>query len=887
MKLNFHFTAENLKKFLKSQRLKELAVILGLTIIGAVAHGYNMFNFPYYENDEGVYLSQAWSLINHGQLAPYTYWYDHAPAGWILMSLWVKLTGGFFTFGNAINTGRVFMLLLHLATAGLLFYSAKKLSGSLFAGMVAVLIFSLSPLAIYFQRRVLLDNIMIFWVILSLSFLLTKNFRLSSLILSAITFGIAVLTKEIAIYFLPAFLYILLSREAITNKAFSLVQWFTVSSLIISTYFLFALLRGELFPVGFLSGNKPHVSLISSLLFQFSRGGGYHFWDPRSDFYLTLQEWLGKDPFTVTLGAAATIISFLLLVKVKELRIPSLLALVFWIFLIRGRLIIDFYVIPAIPLLSLNLGILLDFLFKQFSQKTRNFLQLISLTVILSGMFYLTPLDLYARNETKPQIEAINWVKQNLPSQTYIVIDNYAFIDLREPKFEGDKVFPNADWFWKLDYDPTIRDQKYGRDWRKIEYIVLSHEMVRQMNFGTQKILKKAFNNSHPVIFWRDKSIAYVDFEKFLSTNGDWAVIFKLNEKPDVALKQSWEFFKKNFIINYGQIIDPNNGDLTTSEGQAYAMLRAVWEDDQTTFKEVWQWTKDHLQHRLQDKLLSWNWKKEGNEYKIGDWTSAADADEDIALALLFAAKRWQKEAYQDEAKEIIKDIWRQEVKEINGRYYLLSGTDKEKREGFLINPSYFSPATYKIFAEVDKTHPWKKLVDDGYRFLETLGQYGGNRTYLPPNWVIVDNGGNLKSAAKYVPKDPDLYGYDAFRTFWRVAVDSRWFKERRATSYLKKVEPFLAKKWKEKEEFAALYALSGEEKASYNSLSTDAGALSVFSITNQELAKKIYEKFFDRRFNHDEGYWDNPKDYYGQNWGWFGSALYSDDLPNLWKENI
>ncbi|HUW24712.1 MAG TPA: glycosyl hydrolase family 8 [Patescibacteria group bacterium] len=882
---NFHLEG-SLRNFFRSARAKEWLVILGLVLISAFAHGYNMFNFPYYENDEGVYLSQAWSLINQGQLAPYTYWYDHAPAGWIFLSFWIKLTGGFFTFGNAINSGRAFMLVLHLITALLLFFIGKKLSGSLFPGIIAVLIFSLSPLAIYFQRRVLLDNIMIFWVALSFSLLLVKDFRLSALILSAVTFGIAVLTKEIAIYFLPAFIYVLLSREAITHKFFTLAQWSTASALIISTYFLYALLRGELFPMGFLGSSQPHVSLLSSLLFQFTRGGGYPFWNPHSDFYINLQGWLGKDPFTVTLGAAATIISFLLMVKVKQLRIPALLAAVFWIFLIRARLIIDFYVIPAIPLLSLNLGVLLDFLFKQFGKLTRNLLQLTSLAIILAGMFYLSPLNPYTRNETQAQIAAIDWVKANLPAQAYIVIDNYAFIDLRESKSPGDKAFPNADWFWKLDYDPAVRDQKYGRDWGKIEYIILSHEMIRQMRFGTQKTLKKAFDNSRPIILWRDQSIAYVDFDKYISTNGDWMAIFKLNEKPNVALNQSWEFFKKNFIVNYGQVIDPTNNDLTTSEGQAYTMLRAVWENDQTTFREIWQWTKDHLQHRLQDKLLSWNWQKEGDEYKLGDWASAADADEDIALALLFASKQWQNQAYQDEAKEIIKDIWRQEVREINGRYFIISGTDKEKREGFLINPSYFSPATYKIFAEVDKSHPWKKLVDDGYRFLETLGQYEGDQTYLPPNWVIIDSNGNLKSAAKYVPKDPDLYGYDAFRTFWRVAVDALWFKERRATAYLKKAKPFFDKEWKEKGQFSALYDLKGQEKAPYNSLSTDVGALSIFTITDQKLAKQIYEKFFDQKFNHDEGYWSNAKDYYDQNWGWFGSGLYSGDLTNLWKTN-
>jgi hypothetical protein len=95
---------------------KEIIIVLLLLLISGLSHSINMFGFPYYENDEGNYMAQAWSILHHGELAPYTYWYDHAPFGWILIAFWVKLTGGFFTFGPSVNSGRVLMLLLHLAT---------------------------------------------------------------------------------------------------------------------------------------------------------------------------------------------------------------------------------------------------------------------------------------------------------------------------------------------------------------------------------------------------------------------------------------------------------------------------------------------------------------------------------------------------------------------------------------------------------------------------------------------------------------------------------------------------------------------------------------------------------------------------------------------------
>src|SRR5260370_2045191 len=138
-------------------------------LIGAISHGYHLFIYPLYITDEGIYMQQAWSVLREGQLSPYTYYYDHAPAGWLVIAGWVALLPHQFeTFGNAINTARVLMLLLHLASAYLPFTCPRRLSGSLIAAVVACFLFNLSPLAVFYHRQVLLDNLMVFWVLLTL-----------------------------------------------------------------------------------------------------------------------------------------------------------------------------------------------------------------------------------------------------------------------------------------------------------------------------------------------------------------------------------------------------------------------------------------------------------------------------------------------------------------------------------------------------------------------------------------------------------------------------------------------------------------------------------------------------------------------------------------------
>lgn len=871
------------KKLLCNKR--ELLLIAILLTIAGIAHGYNMFHFPYYENDEGTYMSQAWSVLMLGKLAPYTYWYDHAPAGWLLIALWTQVTGGFFTFGSAVNSGRVFMLVLHIVSSYLLYYIAKKLTGSKLPGISAVLLFSLSPLGIYFQRRVLLDNMMIFWVLMALSLLLAGKLKLRVVLLSALFFGVGVLTKENAVFFAPAFVYVVAARSHMSNRTYAIMGWIGVTGLIISFYFLYALLKGEFFPQG-LFGTAQHVSMVTTFSYQLGRGAGMPFWSPKSAFAANFREWMARDGLSILLGIATSMFGILLCIKEKSLRLPVLLSGLFWVFLLRGKEVIDFYITPLMPLLALQSSIFVYILVKNvFGNRKRvaGVVFLLLLTIICSWLL-LHPIGQYTRDETKPQIEATDWIKTHVPSNANIAIDNYDYVDLHVKRFAGDTVMQHADWFWKLQSDTEIRNGLYHNDWKNIQYIALSHEMVKQLGLDELDFLKNAFLNSHLLIDWSKQSTAYRNLTGFISTNGDWMSVYKVDSPDRIILSATWRYYKQHFIVSYGQVIDPSNNFSTTSEGQSYALLRAVMENDKDTFKGIIAWTKDHLQYREHDKLFSWLWMKKGKTYELGDSASASDADEDIALSLLFAYKRWGNEAYLTQAKQIIGDIWKKEVVYINGHYYLTAGSGAERPDGYLVNPSYLSPATYRIFAQVDSSDPWTTLADDNYYILNRIGSQNGNPTYLPQNWLLIEKGtGEIQTPMKYISdSDATAYGFDAFRTMWRISLDAAWFHASGARVYLQKVYPFFKSEWEKNKKIAAVYELNGSKKVSYESLSTDIGALSVFTLTDQSIAKSVYTSLLGSTL-HDSGYWGNSSNYYDQNWAWFGTALYTNNLPDLW----
>ncbi|HEV2339205.1 MAG TPA: glycosyl hydrolase family 8, partial [Patescibacteria group bacterium] len=817
-------------------------------------------------------------------LAPYTYWYDHAPAGWMLIALWVKLTGGFFTFGTSVNSGRVLMLALHTLTCVFILYCAKKITKNYYTGTIAVLIFSLSPLGIYFQRRVLLDNIMIFWVFFSLAFLLKDKLRLSIIFLSAILFSISVLSKENAIFFIPAFLYLIYANSHAHHKRFAIIGWIVIVGIVISLYFLYALLNGEFFPVGFLENYTPHVSIITSLQQQLSRGSGYPFWDKRSDFYISLLEWFARDNFIIVTGVVTTIISCLLSIKVKRFRLPAFLALLFWLFLIRGKLTIDFYIVPLIPLLALNTGIVLDFLIGKISFG-KKYIHLIFITFCSIGISYIFlshSIGQYTHDETSSQIETIQWIKNYVSENANIAIDDYMYVDLHASSPFGKKIFPNADWFWKISDDQEITSQKLQNNWMNIQYITLSHEMLNQIKVGSQPMIKKALDNAKFVAEFNKGTTSYFDFPHYISTNGDWMRIYEAKNSNQYILDSSWIYYKTNFIHSYGQVIDPSNGN-TTSEGQSYALMRAVWENDPVIFSGVWAWTRDHLEYRSQDKLFSWLW----SNGKLGDSNSASDADEDIALSLLFGSKQWGDTSYEVAAKNIIQDIWKNEVIKIQSHYYLTSGSGSYRQNGYLVNPSYLSPATYRIFAQVDTQDNWNNLADDSYYLLNILGSQNGNTTYLPPNWIVLNTDGTITSPKEWISDhNVDFYGFDAFRTMWRVSLDATWYQSPQAIAYLTSVEPFFANQWNKGKMIYAMYNLQGKKQADYSSLSTNVGAIAVMYKTNAFLGNTFYQHFLINTFNFNKGYWNDGTNYYDQNWAWFGTALFSNSLPNLWEKN-
>ena len=128
-----------------------------LLILTATVRLINLTGSPGRFDDEGTYMAQAYAVAKWGELAHYTYWYDHPPAGWLQLALWTVISGPDFG-GNAVAAGRYLMVIVAVITAALLWALARRIEMSRWASAAAVAVFALSPLAISLSRMVYLDT---------------------------------------------------------------------------------------------------------------------------------------------------------------------------------------------------------------------------------------------------------------------------------------------------------------------------------------------------------------------------------------------------------------------------------------------------------------------------------------------------------------------------------------------------------------------------------------------------------------------------------------------------------------------------------------------------------------------------------------------------------
>lgn len=395
----------------------------------------------------------------------------------------------------------------------------------------------------------------------------------------------------------------------------------------------------------------------------------------------------------------------------------------------------------------------------------------------------------------------------------------------------------------------------------------------------------------NPGLFGRARFIQVADLDSIANSASqpsfpvvDWKAL----------VSAGWEGYKAHYIFcgvecgnNLGLVFDPNRGYQAVSEAVGYALLMAVMMDDQSTFNTVYDAAQEYLLNEM-TSLYHWQADTTG---KIVGYYSAADADQDIAAALIFAQKRvergeWEQHPrfpYGERAGTLIEVIYLFMVREDR---YLVPSDEFEGEGQAITNLSYFSPAWYRLFNTFEGTDRWAQLINSGYR---TLYMTQGATLGLAPDWSTSDGQPAFEFCdAHKRPREDCMYvmGFEGIRVLWRVGLDCLWFQDVRACEWARRGANFLNAV--PSSQFARLYDLQGNVIIDYaNEATVGMWMVTALAAEDESLQARLATEFTNyARHVLTDLYWgDTPQYYYNQSLAWFGAALFSGDFVNLYEE--
>ncbi|NJN32549.1 MAG: glycosyl hydrolase, partial [Synechococcales cyanobacterium RM1_1_8] len=220
-------------------------------------------------------------------------------------------------------------------------------------------------------------------------------------------------------------------------------------------------------------------------------------------------------------------------------------------------------------------------------------------------------------------------------------------------------------------------------------------------------------------------------------------------------------------------------------------------------------------------------------------------------------------------AQQKLQDIWQLTAVEIKGKQFLLPGP----RSAFIptpdqtiLNPSYFSPYAYRLFAQVDPSRDWAGLVEDGYGLIEDMAAFSS--VGLPADWIVFNPKTEEFGALPPGQRIQTVYSFDAYRLWWRLSLDRDWFDSASARTYLNRHLPYLIQRWKKDKAIPAVLALDGTALVDYEATSQYAMLYPAIKPVDRQVAFELFsQKLLG---NYSRGLWDNPDAYYSQNLAWF-----------------
>ncbi|MBN2523325.1 MAG: hypothetical protein JXB24_08605 [Bacteroidales bacterium] len=250
--------------------------------------------------------------------------------------------------------------------------------------------------------------------------------------------------------------------------------------------------------------------------------------------------------------------------------------------------------------------------------------------------------------------------------------------------------------------------------------------------------------------------------------NMDYSFGFKPHTITYQEAQNTYNKWKELLLVecNGGFRVICESQDETRVEAIGFGMILTAYFGDKEEFDGLYNFYKTKRTD-IANNMMAWNVSCDG----INDPGSATDGDIDVAFALIVAYNQWGGN-YLEEAEKVVQVIKNSVVTTCDSLLALAPGYSKESDIGpmwggcDLTDIQYYTPAFFRIFAEVSGDNDWNKLADDTYTILHAAAH---PETGLVPDWQSVSGipGGN----SDRIP----YFRYDACRVPWRIALDYLW----------------------------------------------------------------------------------------------------------------
>ncbi|MDR2584540.1 MAG: hypothetical protein LBC75_13770 [Fibromonadaceae bacterium] len=393
----------------------------------------------------------------------------------------------------------------------------------------------------------------------------------------------------------------------------------------------------------------------------------------------------------------------------------------------------------------------------------------------------------------------------------------------------------------------------------------------------------------------------------------------KVSAQYDDILRKTWEGIKKRNVDAYstGMVHRPKSnspGD-AVSEGISYGMFLALYSNDQTSFNSIWNAGERYMWNGG-GGYYDWRRNPQGGDMGMGNNGPASDAEQDIALLLIFADQLvknnlWQSytstkgATYATRARSILNTI---RGSMIHQGKYLLPGQWGNEDAGTL-NPGYFAPAFYRIFGEFEPEHKgtWNALINGSY---EMIAKSPGYSKGLIPDWCTFSCASTNGAGYNAYFRGDALYR-DAIRVYWRLATDYLWYGESRAKTFLDKAINFLESKGGPSN--ANFFDMNGNllpsgdtetlgtnvvrKRQEHSHLTVGMWAAAAMGSGGPTLAESYSDELL-KFYKPETDYWgyatdptDGTEDtlhnemYFDQFLAWFGASVIGGAFTNVWED--